>query len=226
MGAYGLPALAIHAPEQPDLLGQIGKITQLKSLLQGQQLQQGQLQMQQQQIKDQQAMTAAMHDWDGKDMQQLPILMKNKGASATAVIGMQTHILGQKEQLSNIAAKDAESGSKNVEALAKRNDIALGHVNTLDNLPDQQLAPTLTQIAQSGELDPQHAQAALQLAQQSPEQIRAQLPIYKKTLMGAKEQFDQTQKQIEDARAKAEQDAKLPGEEAESTAKVAIAFKV
>lgn len=34
-----LPALSIHPPEQPDLLGQAGKIMQLKSLMGGQQLQ-------------------------------------------------------------------------------------------------------------------------------------------------------------------------------------------
>ena len=51
MSSFGLPALAIHAPEQDDLLSKVGKISQLRSLLHAQQMQPLQTQLEQQKVQ-------------------------------------------------------------------------------------------------------------------------------------------------------------------------------
>jgi hypothetical protein len=200
MGSYGLPALAIKPPEQPDLLGNIGKVEQLKSMVQQGQLGQVQVQQQQQALKDQQAATNAMHDWDGKDIQQLPTLMLKHGASATAVIGMKQHIVDQQAKLSNIAKDDAETGKNQIATLAATNNIALGQLKTLDDVPDAQLGQATMRVAQDMAnaklLDPQHVQTVQQLAQLPPSELRKQLGIFGKSLQSQKEQFDQLQEQI------------------------------
>jgi hypothetical protein len=201
MGSFGLPALAIKPPEPNDPLQQVGKLAQLQGALQERQTGQIQLQQQKQALQDQQAATAAMHDWDGKDFQQLPSLMLKHGASATAVIGMKQHILTQQETLSKMAQQDAETGSKNVATTAAKNNLALGQLQTLNDVPDEQLGSQLTKVsgdlANAGLIDPQHAQAAQQLAQLPPPQLRKALALYEKSMMGQKEQFDQAAKQLE-----------------------------
>lgn len=66
------------------------------------QLRSGQITLQQQQIKDQQAMTQALHDWDGQNIDELPSLVIKRGASAGAVLGLKNSIIEQKTKLATL----------------------------------------------------------------------------------------------------------------------------
>jgi hypothetical protein len=66
MGSIPLPALDLRPVQQPDRLGGAEKLMALKSLMNQQQLQGGQLQLQQQRIKDQQCSPQAFKNWDPK----------------------------------------------------------------------------------------------------------------------------------------------------------------
>lgn len=191
----------------------------LKGMMQQQQQQQammpGQLQAQQQQIqasqqenqaraqqlKDQQAMTQAMQDWDGKDMNALPGLMLKRGASAQAVMSTKAGLIKQQQDLANLS-KDQLAVEKT------KNDY---FVQALDNVkslpPDQQPAgfqSAVQDAVQKGHLDPQTAQG---LQYQGPQQ----LDLLEKTLTGHAGVLDQALKQA-DTREKTAQAAKLEQE--------------
>lgn len=169
-----------------------------------QQVQAGQLenQQRQQEFTDQQAMTKAMHDWDGKDVNKLiPLVIKN-GASANAVMGLKSKVLEQQQAYSKIAADDATTGSKNLETLKGKNDLVAGAIGNVLNLPDDQLGRglvnTASDLAKEGLIDPQHAQTAAQIAQSgNPAQIRQQLGILQKSYMGQNAQIEAVQKQAQ-----------------------------
>ena len=174
MASIPLVALSVKPPEAPpDLVGQYGRLQALRQQAQmaplqqqeaQQQVQQGGLaiQQQQQQLKDQQAMTAAMHEWDGKSLDDLsPLVLKN-GGSSTAVMGLKQKALEIKQTYSKIAADDATTGSKNIETQQKKNSMVAGALESLQQVPDEQLPQALTAKAQDlvnqGLIDPQHAQ--------------------------------------------------------------------
>lgn len=229
MGSIPLPALDVKTPQQPDILQKFGQLAALRNAqqeyqqraamapLQQQQAQQsiqsGQLGIQQQQqaLKDQQAMTAAMHDWDGKDVNSLiPLVIKN-GASAQAVMGLKSKVLEQQQTYSKIAADDATTGAKNLETMKGKNDMIAGALGNVVNMPDDQLAQGLVQTAQdlvkNGLIDPQHAQVAAQLAQSGdPAKIRQQLGLMQKGLMSESQQMEAAQKQATTAKDQAELD--------------------
>jgi hypothetical protein len=201
-----LPALDSKVPQQPDLLENYSRLAQLSNMLQNaplqrqaveQQVEGGQLENQQKQIalKDQQAMTAAMHQWDGKDVNGLiPLVIKN-GASANAVMGLKAKVLEQQKTYSDIAASDATTGAKNLETMKGKNDMIAGALGNVMNMPDEQVGQGLVQTAQDllqkGLIDPQHAQIAAQLAQSgNPAVIRQQLGIMQKGLMSESQQME------------------------------------
>lgn len=226
MGSIPLPALGIRPPEQQpnalQTLAQIQQLRQQQALMPGQieaqrqQIQAGQLenQQRQQQLKDQQAATSAMQEWDGKDIKDLPPLMLKHGASANAVFGMKKNILDQQEKYSTIAKNDSETGAKNLETLKGKNDLVLGALKTANDIPDEQLGQHLAQtvqgLTQQGVLDPQHAQQAagliqgLQSGQLKPEQARQALGIFEKSLQGNSQQLDQAAKEAETAKNSAQ----------------------
>lgn len=204
-------------------IDQYAKAIQLKSLLQAQQQSQNEapLRMQalqqnvqagqqdiaakQNAINDQQAQTAAMKEWDGKDPHMLPGLILKHGGSASAVMATGQQILAQQKTKSEMAKDDAVTGSTNFETAQKKNDALLGSLSTLSGVPDAQLHDAalgkIQEAVQGGLLDPQHGQ---QLAQnisgiQDPAQLRDQLKVVEKGLMGEKAQFDQAQKERETA---------------------------
>lgn len=210
-----LPALDLKPPApQPNPMEQYGNLLQLKNMVQEQpvrqqilqqQQQSGQLGVQQQQLqlKDQQAMTAAMQQWDGKDVNQLiPLVIKN-GASATAVMGLKSKVLEQQQAYSTIAKNDADAGTANMGTMIKKNDLVSGALSPLidpQQTPDAQLSQavlsTAQDLQQKGLLDPQHMQAAQHIVQSgNPDQIRQQLSIMQKGLMGQSAQMDMAQKQ-------------------------------
>lgn len=226
MGSIPLAALNIRPPEQQQ--NTLGTLAQLMQLKQQQALMPGQLQQQQQtiqagaqenqlraqQIADQKAVTTAYQQWDGKNPDDLGPLVTKNGGSGTARIGVQKAYLALKEQYSTIAKNDAETGSKNIETLKNKNDMALGALKTMDDIPDEQLgqhlAETVQGLAQQGILDPQHAQHGLQLAQGvqagqvSPADARKALSIYEKTFQSNSQQLDQAAKQAETAKNSAQ----------------------
>lgn len=215
MGSIPLPALALKPVQQPEPMDAIGRMMQLKSMMQGQQAQQQNLQsgaldiqQKQQALKDQQAMTAAMQEWDGKDVQSLiPIVVKN-GASANAVMGLKAKVLEQQEKYSTIAKNDAETGAKNLETMKQKNDMILGALNTVAQAPDEQFGQALTStvqdLLQKGLIDPQHGQAAMQLAQVDPAKGKQALTMFEKSLMSQSQQMDQAAKDATLAKTQAE----------------------
>lgn len=202
MGALSaLPALDIKTPQQPDLLEKYSQLQQLRGNQQAMQqraalaplqqqeaqnsVQQGGLQVQQQQqaLKDQQAITAAMTQWDGKDLNDLsPLILKN-GGSGQAVIGLKQKQLELQSTAAQTFKNQADGGKAQVDALKTRNDQLAGALTPLIDpakTPDAQLSQALSSTIQSltsqGTLSPQDAQAASQLVQQGdPNAIRAGL---------------------------------------------------
>ena len=198
MSSIPLAALDVRPIAQPESpLDQYAKVAQLKSLAQGQQVQQqslqsGQIQIQQQKqaLADQQAMTKSMQDWDGKDINELPSLVLKNGGSANAVFGLKSQLLKQQQDLATLT-KDQLANK------ASQNDMLLGKLQSVTDGPDEGLGERLTaatqDAVQSGLVDPAHAQQVLQLAGQDPKAIRSTLSLFEKSLMGQKTQFDQAQ---------------------------------
>lgn len=232
MGSIPLPALDIKTPQQPDLLEKYGQLMQLKNAQQQsalqqqeaplrlQQLQQGvqqgagQLQIQQQAIKDQQAQTTAMQQWDGKQIDELyPLILKN-GGSAEAVMGLKQKVLAQQQAAATAFKNTADGGKAIVETQKQKGDLIAGALSPLIDpakVPDAQLPQALqatTQdLVQKGLLDPQHAQAAQQLVQQSggdPNKIRQGLDQFSKTYLAQSEIAQQAHQQAMTEQAHAE----------------------
>lgn len=198
MSSIALPALGIHPVQSEDPLAAYGKVASLQGMLQQRQSQTLQLQQQQQALKDQQATTAAMKSWDGKSYDDLSQSVLKNGGSANAALTIAQHGQQIKKTASDIAKDDAETGKTNLATTIEKNNQVLGAIDAAKGVPDDQLGQHLTQTAQNlvqqGLLDPQHAQAVQQLAQQPPQQMRGALDVLEKSLMGQKEQFEQAQK--------------------------------
>lgn len=229
-----LPALDVKTPQQPDLLDKYSQLLQLKNAqrqgqmqqqeapLRLQQLQQGvqsggiQLQQQQQALKDQQATTAAMQSWDGKDINELyPLVLKN-GGSSTAVLGLKAKVLDQQKTIAETFKNQADGGKAQVETTKAKGDQIAGALSPLTDptkVPDAQLPQALQSavqnLVQSQVLDPQHAQAAQQLLQTSggdPAKIRQGLDQFIKTNMAQSQILEDAHKEALTAQAKAETD--------------------
>jgi hypothetical protein len=207
MSSIPLPALSIHPPQQENPAEQLGKMVQMKSMLQNQQMKQGEIQLQQQQIKDQQAMTTAMKNWDGKDYDALSKSVLQNGGSANAATQIQQHGLTIKKTVSDIAAQDATAGSKNLETfIGKQKALGDGLMEGADPkvVPDEQLHQwalgKIQTFAQGGILDQQTAQGLSQKVQsiQDPAQLRTLVEQAAKSSMGAKAVAEQ-QKTIAEA---------------------------
>jgi len=208
MASIPLPALSIKSPENP--LDQYAKALSVKSMLQGQQLQQQQItgaqlenQNTQQAITDRTAMTKSMTEWDGKDMNDLPAIVLKNGGSANAVFGVRKQLLDQKQTLSKIAADDATTNSKNLETYKGRNDQIAGSLESLVDekaVPDDQLHTeanrAVNSLLSNGLIDQPHAQQ-LQTTIDStsdPAALRTQIDHYAKLHMGASQLADEAQK--------------------------------
>lgn len=215
MSTIPLPALSVRPVQQPDITSQLSNILQLRQAAQEaplrqqilqQQAQQGQygVQMAAQQMKDQQALTDAQQQWiqqggkSGKaaSLDDLANIAASKGASFKAVQGIRQQALAMQEQASVIAKNDAQAGSDNAGAMVKKNSALAGAINSVLQLPDDQLAQGALQEAQSaaqqGLLDPQHLQMIQQAAQTgNPQQLRTQLGIYRNGLLNFSDQLEQ-----------------------------------
>lgn len=207
MATIPLVATSIRPPANP--LDEYAKALSIKGMIQGQQIGQAQLtgeqlknQQAEQDVKDRQATTAAMQEWDGKSYSDLPPLVLKHGGSSTAVVGLQKAALGMQEQKSTIAKNDAETGAKNLETTQKKNDMLLGHLSAVTSVGDDQLVSQLRTQKNAalldGVLDPQHAAIIDHLVDTGdPKTIRDSLATLEKGLIGQKEQFDQAYKERE-----------------------------
>jgi DNA-binding protein Fis len=219
MGALtALPALDIRpSAAQPDPLEQYGRLLQLKQQqqmapLQQQQAQQSlqsgavQLQQQQQALKDQQASTQALTQWDGKDINDLyPLILKN-GGSASAVFSLKKQALDQQHTAAETMKNQADAGKAQVETVKQRQDLVNGALSPLvdpKQIPDEQLPQTLQSTVQDlvskQLLDPQHAQAAQAIAQSGdPVKIRAGVDQFIKTNMAQTQLLEEAHKTVLD----------------------------
>lgn len=202
MSSIPLPALAVKAPEQPDLMGQVGKMMSLKSMLGQQQIQQQtqqsnalEIQQKQQALADQKAMTKSMQDssidWsDPNSISKLPSIVLKNGGSSQAVFGIQQHLLEQKQKMSTIAKDDAETGGKKLETILKTGQAIGDKIDAAEGVPDTELhghvLGAIQDMQQTGLMDPQHVQAVQQMVANTPDpkELRTQLDVFKKTSMG------------------------------------------
>jgi hypothetical protein len=202
VGSIPLPALATNPPVQQDPIGQL---LRMKAGLQ--QIQSGQIELQQRQqaLQDQKAMTQAMLSWDGKDPSDLAHSVIQNGGSANAATTVQQHYLSVKDTASQIALRDAQSGETNLKTVIEKHNQWLGAINAAEQVSDEQLhdhlANTLTSLIPDN-ADPQSQQfkqKTMQLLQSgiSPADLRQQMDVQKKGLLGSKEQFVQAQTEAE-----------------------------
>lgn len=199
MGSFPSAALQVHPGENP--LDAYAKAISVRSMLQGQQLQQQQIQgaglenqIRQQQLNDVQATTQAMRDWDGKNYDQLYPLIIKHGGSAQAVMGLKNTVAGYQEKISTIAKNDSETQAKNLDTLVKRHDQALGALQaaTDESVPDDQLATSISKAKNqqllAGNIDQGQADGIDKiLATGDPRRIRSSLDILEKSMMGAQQ---------------------------------------
>lgn len=227
MGSIPLPALDVKTPEQPDMLQKYGQLLALRNSQSQQQLQQqeaplrlqqlqqgvqgGQIQLQQAQQGqlDQQALTKAYTEYDPKDPSQLPKLIIKNGGSGAAAQAVQQKLLDQQKAYSETFKNNMQGAKAQVDATKEKGDQLAGGLTPLldpTKVPDAQLPQALQQtvqgLVQNGTLDPQHAQAALQLVQQAggdPSKIRMGVDQFIKT--------NQTLSQLQESAYKAAQTA-------------------
>lgn len=156
----------------------------LQAAAQERQLRAGQITLQQQQIKDQQAMTAAMQEWNGSDLNQLPGLVIKHGGSANAVLGLKSSLLDYQTKQANKNKVDLENENAVHDQVAGALAPGIDPKQVADaDLPNW--IRSITQnLLQQGKIDPQHEQTAEQLAQLPPDQARQQLDIIRKGYMG------------------------------------------
>ncbi len=209
MGSIPILATGIQQPSPPSILEAQQRMQAIQAGKQEQQLRSQQVEQQQVQLDDQKAMTSAMQDWDGKDFNELPSLVLKNGGSANAVIGLKQHIVDQQTKLSQL-------DSDQLKNLAQRHDMQAGALNSLNDVPDEQLGATLLRTVQNPQygFSPQDAQQAFQIAQMDPKSARSHLGLLTKGLQGEKEQ-------VSNAAAAAEQqkNTALAGEATANTAK-------
>lgn len=147
MSSIPLPALQVRPPEQPDLLGQLGKLQQLKNMGQQGQIQQQtiqenqlQLQLKQQQMKDQQVVMQVAQKYPNglSDPQALQELSGK--VSAATYIPLQKSIVDTQKSY-------AELDEKKLANEKARADQFLGLIQQAKALPPDQYAQQFPQIA-------------------------------------------------------------------------------
>lgn len=145
MSSIPLPALSVHAPEQPNLLQQVSQIQSLKGMMGQQQIQQQQqqsgaidLQMKQQQQKDQQTVMQVLSAHGGNLQSALPELSGK--ISPQTFMGLDKYNLEKQKDL-------AEIDSKELATKQDTNSRMLQLIDTASKLPPDQYAAQYPQIA-------------------------------------------------------------------------------
>jgi hypothetical protein len=154
--ATGYPALAIRPPESP--LQQYAQIQQIQGGQQQIQAQQLENQIRTRQLQDQDALTRAMTQWDGKSASDLPMLVVKNGGSGQAAMSMTQNVLGIKEKASEIAKNDAATNLSQADALAKNNDALRGRILNVAGITD----PAAKQVAWDSEVSKEEQAGTIQ----------------------------------------------------------------
>ena len=213
------------------MLDQYGHMLALRNLMQGQQLQQAQLQGEQQknqmgalELRDQQALTAAMNSWDGKDVNDLPGLALKQGASAKTVFGLKSQLVSYQKILQEMT-KDQLANE------ATKNDVIAGRIDVVKGLPpDQQpeaFESAKADLVKRGYMDPQAAQ---QLTYTGPQQLDAlgkTFQSHSQLVESALKNAQAGEQNAQGGAAEAEEEnrrAQLPGITAQSNAQAATAM--
>lgn len=195
----------------------MSKLLAIKGLLQNQQYQaqaqplevqerQQGVQKTQIQLQDEQAMTAAMKSWNGKDPDSLAQAVTDNGGSANARLGIEQHFLNLRKTYSDIAKQDAETGQKNLETIKGKYDLLQGSLDNVRQLPDEKIAQganaSISDALQRGLIDQQHAQTLTQSIQgKDPAGIRDAINLYEKDLQAHSAIVDETKKKAETEQA-------------------------
>lgn len=153
-------------------------------------------------VKDRAAGTAAMKQWDGKDPNQIPDLIKANGGSLQAVMNAKAGVVKQQQDVANMTKAQLENNKS-------KNDYLLGKLQsaTDTSVPDGELAGSVMQATndaiKDGYLDPQHAQEMQQIVAQfpNPADLRTHLAQYEKSMQSQSEQFAQASKTKENETA-------------------------
>jgi hypothetical protein len=150
----GFPALMIKPPESP--VNALAGVQQLKNAQLQQQAETLQIQKEQQDVKDRNATTQALLNWDGKDVNQLPMLALRAGGSSQAAFGIQNSILGIRQKTSEIAKNDAATAQDNIKTVQANNDALRGRLTAAINSPNKESAwdQELTSEEQAGRIAP------------------------------------------------------------------------
>lgn len=173
------------------------RLLALRTQLQMAPLQQQELQQENQQrqiqLNDTQAMSQAMRQWDGKNLDDLPELIVKAGGSANAVMGLRNTILDQKTKAANLT-------SDQIKNLNETNDIIDGHLEAVKGAKpeDKQSAyeSALQDLQQKGLIQPG------QMPAQYPGDD--QIALIEKAHMGQKAILSQAQSQSQTAKNQAQ----------------------
>lgn len=172
------PANFNVAPIQaPDVLEKAGALMRLRALAGQQQMQQQQVEGLQQenqlrsiQLNDANAASQAMHEWDGKDINDLPGLYLKHGASANAILSLKSGIV---DQQSKLAALD----EKTLANLKNKHDNIAGAMDNIASITDPQKAAEAFEALKNdpdfiSNLDPAEKAQLPNLHYQGPEWAR------------------------------------------------------
>lgn len=188
MSSIPLVATTVRPPQTSSPLEQAQKLLSLRDLLDQRQLHQTQLagaqqnldagkidlQQKQIQLKDQQAMSAAMADWDGKNIDDLPGLYTKHGVSAPTVLKTKSDILDYKSKLTT-QSKEELANEK------IKNDYFAQQIDNLRKLPEEQQPAAFEQAkAEAVQQGHMSAEQAQHLQYQGPQQLE----LLEKTLLG------------------------------------------
>jgi hypothetical protein len=186
-GSIPLPALNVQAPPQQNLMGSMSQLLGMKA-------QQQEIQQRQVALQNQQAMTAAMKNADPSSPTFYDDLSKGvlqNGGTADAALAIQQHGLTIRKTMSDIAAQDATTGSKNLETFIGKHKAVGDALEGIEQIPDEQLhdaaAQKVAELTKGGVLDPQTAQQSMQVIQSTPDpaQLRQKIDILAKSSLGA-----------------------------------------
>jgi hypothetical protein len=179
MATIPLPALDLKPIQAPDPFADASKLMALRSMMNQQTLQQ-------QQIKNQQATTQAMKDWDPKSQtyDDLAKSVLNNGGDATAAMAVTQHGLQVQQAVQTLSKDQLDNFTNKHKAVGDA-------LEGIEQVPDDQLHDAATQkvsdLTKNGIIDPQTAQQVLQTIQGTPDpqQLRQKIDIVAKTSLGA-----------------------------------------
>jgi hypothetical protein len=192
MGNLGgnLPALDVKTPAPPpSALAEFGQVAQIQSHLQAQQLQQQQIQENAQKLKNIQATTAAMQNWDPStgDYDSLAKDVIARGGDANAAMAITQHGLQVKQLTANLS----KDNLANYQAAHKAVGDAILPLTDPTQVPDEQLhgkaLDTVMDLVNKGIMDRGTGQQAIQAIQttQDPTALRTQIGQMGKVAQGA-----------------------------------------